>query len=79
MQAIGSLATLAQIVVASSHPQALGARRATPLFGWTAGAVNPISQIDYVQHWMLLFVTMQAAICSTCRYLIRILLHKRQP
>ena len=81
MQAIGSLANLVQIVVASSHVQALGARRSPQ--SATVSLDNrshlPYLQIIDYNNWMLLFVTMQAAICSTCRYLIRILLHKRQP
>jgi hypothetical protein len=60
MQAIGSLATLVQIVVASSHARALGARRGTLLSAWTTGAVNPISRLTTtLDVTMLLFVTMQ--------------------
>jgi hypothetical protein len=61
MQAIGSLATLAKIVVASSHAQALGARRGIILSGWTTGAINPISRLTTTLDVTLppFFVTMQ--------------------
>jgi hypothetical protein len=76
MQAIGSLANLVQIVVASSHAQALGARRRPQRTAISLDnrSINPISRLTATLDVPLRHHAGSSSHPSSCMYLITLYL-----